>query len=251
MTISSPTTKEKVSEKPYFFSIIIPAHNEEKYISETLRHVQNLSYPKDFFEVWVIENGSNDTTFEVARKFAMENISVTSHKEKGVSRAKNFGLAKISLKSDWVIFLDADTILEKMFLHNLNEFLRKNADKNFSIGTTSVKPFENRGWYARMWMWIYDMGHKYGKTSLAIQIMNVRLKEKVHFDANLSLAEDLKFIRDLLVFGEWFYFDTDTVLTSVRRFEKFGWIKLCIKWSWDALVWKCKGDTKKEYPVIR
>jgi len=236
--------------KNYFFSIVIPAHNEEKYITETLEHIKKLEYPKNAFEAVVIENGSTDKTVEIAQKSAGENISVIVFDEKGVSKAKNFGLTKISSQSDWVVFLDADTILEKTFLRDLNEFLQKNADKNFAIGTTSVKPLENKDWYARMWMWVYDMGHKYTQTSLAIQIMNAKMLGKVQFDPGLSLAEDLKFIRDLVKFGTFFYFDTDTVLTSTRRFEKIGWVKLFVKWNWDAIVWKCKG-TKKEYPVIR
>jgi glycosyltransferase involved in cell wall biosynthesis len=236
--------------KNYFFSIVIPAHNEEKYITETLEHIKKLEYPKNAFEAVVIENGSTDKTVEVAQKSAGENISVIVFDGKGVSKAKNFGLTKISPQSDWIVFLDADTILEKTFLRDLNDFLQKNTAKNFAIGTTSVKPLENKDWYARLWMWVYDMGHKYTQTSLAIQIMNAKMIGKAQFDPGLSLAEDLKFIRDLVKFGTFFYFNTDTVLTSTRRFEKIGWVTLFVKWNWDAIVWKLKG-TKKDYPAIR
>ncbi|PMP81418.1 MAG: glycosyl transferase family 2, partial [Caldisericum exile] len=37
-----------------YFSIIIPAHNEEDYIYETLSKLENLNYPKDKFEVIVV-----------------------------------------------------------------------------------------------------------------------------------------------------------------------------------------------------
>ncbi|MEI7480153.1 MAG: glycosyltransferase, partial [bacterium] len=50
-------------------SIIIPAHNEEKYIEETLKNINNLSTDKDQFEVLVIENGSTDRTLEIANLF--------------------------------------------------------------------------------------------------------------------------------------------------------------------------------------
>lgn len=236
--------------KNYFFSIVIPAHNEEKYITETLEHIKKLEYPKNAFEAVVIENGSTDKTVEVAQKSAGENISVIVFDGKGVSKAKNFGLTKISPQTDWVVFLDADTILEKTFLHDLNEFLQKNAGKNFAIGTTSVKPLENKDWYARMWMWIYDTGHKYTQTSLAIQIMNAKMLGKAQFDPELVRAEDLKFIRDLCKFGRFFYFDTDAVLTSTRRFKKIGWFKLFFDWTYGAIMWKREG-VKNNYPVIR
>ena len=240
----------ETAPKPYFFSFIIPAHNEEKYIGKTLECINALKYLKSDFEVQVIENGSTDQTFDVAKKHAGENIEVLSNPEKGVSKAKNLGLEKLSPRSEWVIFLDADTILEEDFLSGLNDFLQKNASKNFSIGTTAIKPFENHDWYARAWFHLYDMGHKYTKTSYTVQIMNASLRSKVRFDKELALAEDLQFIKDCLLFGKFFFWNTDTVLTSTRRFDQTGWVTLFIKWNWDALVWRF-NKKKKEYPVIR
>ncbi len=237
-------------DKRNFFSIIIPAHNEEKYIAHTLEKIQGLRYPKDLLGVFVIENGSTDKTLEIAQKFSDKNITVISSQEKGVSKAKNLGLRNVSEKSDWVVFLDADTILEQTFLEDLNGFLVKNERKNFVIGTTSVKPLENTGWYARAWMHVYDFGHILTKTSLAIQIMRTKSRGGVFFDETKKLAEDLQFIQDLLLVGKFFYFPTNTVLTSTRRFETVGWMKLFIQWTWGALIYKY---TKKnhDYPVIR
>jgi glycosyltransferase involved in cell wall biosynthesis len=245
-----PETEQKSSPRPYFFSIIIPAHNEEKYIGETLDRIKKLTYPKSSFEVWVIENGSTDQTFDVAKKHADENIMVLNSPVKGVSKAKNFGMEKLSSRSEWVIFLDADTILTETFLLDLYGFLQKNADKNFVIGTTSIKPHENTGWYAKLWFRLYDIGHKYTKTSYTIQIMNASLRNKVHFDIGLALAEDLNFIKDCLPFGKFFFLDTNAVLTSTRRFDQVGWVTLFIKWNWDAIMWRI-GKRKKPYPVIR
>jgi len=236
--------------KPYFFSFVIPAHNEEKYIGRTLDYIRKLDYPKDFFEVLVIENGSADSTFKIAKTYDGKNTATIHSDERGVSRAKNLGMTKLSPKSEWVIFLDADTVLLPSFLPEINAFLRRYSGDKLVIGTTSVKPLENQDWYAKIWMHIYDIGHKYTSTSLAIQIMKTKMKEKAQFDVGLSLAEDLKFIRDLTKFGKFFYIDTDAVLTSTRRFDKIGWVTLFVKWNWDALVWKIK-KTKKEYPVIR
>ena len=242
-------------QKLYFFSIIIPAHNEEKYVGETLEKIKKLKYPKTAFEVWVIENGSTDSTFDVAKKHTNEgeNIMVLSSPEKGVSKAKNFGLSKISSGSEWVIFLDADVILEENFLVDLNDFLRKNSDKKMVIGTTEILPSGNTGWYAKAWYKFYDFGHKNTKTSYAIQIMNSSLKNKIQFDTTLTLAEDLKFFKDALFFGKFFFFKTKTVLASTRRFEEVGWFKLFFIWNWDALIWRLsdKKTQKKEYKVIR
>jgi glycosyltransferase involved in cell wall biosynthesis len=236
--------------KPYFFSIIIPAHNEEKYIGATLKHVKNLNYPKEFFETLVIENGSNDRTYEVAKKFDDKNIRTMSVALKGVSKAKNFALGVICANSDWIVYLDADTHLKPSFLDDLAEFLRKNEKRNFAIGTTAVKPIENNKLYARLWFYLYNWGHKATNTSYAIQIARASLKNKARFDEGITLAEDLKYIKDLLPYGNFFYFNTDTVATSTRRFDAVGWNLQFIKWNWDALMFKLFKKAP-EYPVIR
>ncbi|MGV8044259.1 glycosyltransferase [Mycobacterium kansasii] len=79
-----------------FFSIIIPAHNEEKYIAATLEHAANLSYPTGSFEVIVVENGSSDRTFDVAKRFEGGNIRILKNEKAGVSAAKNFGIDRLS-----------------------------------------------------------------------------------------------------------------------------------------------------------
>ena len=106
-----------------FFSIIVPAHNEESYIERTLTRLQQLNYPAARFETLVIENGSSDRTFELAKRFESPNMHVLQS-GKGVSRAKNAGIDHLAPQSDWVVFLDADTVLEKEFLNELDVFLR-------------------------------------------------------------------------------------------------------------------------------
>jgi len=43
-----------------FFSIVIPAHNEAGYIDHTLRSLKTIAYPKDRYEVIIVENGFNE-----------------------------------------------------------------------------------------------------------------------------------------------------------------------------------------------
>ncbi len=231
-------------------SIIIPAHNEAKYISQTLNIIKRIIYPENSFEVIIVENGSDDETYKIASKFSGNNIKVFHLESKGVSKAKNFGLNNISKKSEWTIFLDADTVVGPNFLTELDLFLSKNKDKNFAIGTTEIMPLENKSWYAMMWMKFYNIGHKYTKTSFAIQIMKSSLRDKVKFDEKLSLAEDLQFIKDCLKFGNFFFLNTKNVFTSTRRFEKIGWINLFIKWNYDALMWRLR-KISSDYLVIR
>ena len=59
-------------------SIIIPAHNEEKYIGRCIRSLLNLKYPKDDFEIIVINDFSNDHTDRVLETFKNELIVINN-----------------------------------------------------------------------------------------------------------------------------------------------------------------------------
>ena len=88
-------------------SIIIPAHNEERLIGDTLRAV--LADGIADLEVIVIPNGCRDRTAEVARSFAPA-VTVVEVAEGGKTNALNRGEAVA--KSFPRVFLDGDIVLE-------------------------------------------------------------------------------------------------------------------------------------------
>jgi len=54
-----------MSDEVLFFSIVIPAYNEENYIGKTLSALKELDYPPDRVEVIIVDNGSTDQTESV------------------------------------------------------------------------------------------------------------------------------------------------------------------------------------------
>ncbi len=224
-----------MDEHYLFFSIIIPAHNEERIIAATLEHLLKLNYPLEKYEVIVVENGSKDRTYETARKFEGPIIKVFTNSIKGVSVAKNTGVEKSNQNTDWVIFLDADTMIQEKFLTNLNTFLNERRNENYVVGTSEIKPL-SKDLIAKFWFMFYDIGHHLTKTSYALQIIKYSLLNNVHFDEHLVVGEDLKLIRDVLHYGKFFYFPTKDVYTSTRRFEQEGWLKIFFSWVFVALL---------------
>jgi len=60
-----------------FLSIIIPAHNEESRLPDTLEQVFHFLQKQSFdSEVLVVENGSTDDTFNVAQQFAAKHVQL-------------------------------------------------------------------------------------------------------------------------------------------------------------------------------
>ncbi|PMP84184.1 MAG: hypothetical protein C0175_00470, partial [Caldisericum exile] len=67
-------------------------------------------------------------------------------------------------------------------------------------------------------------------------------------DESLTFNEDLTLIKKAKKFGKFYYFWTDKVYTSTRRFDKVGYMKQFIIWVW----WNIIPERRKiKYPVIR
>jgi len=85
------------------FSVIIPAYNSAATLTRAVESVFAQSWPAQ--EIIVIDDGSNDNTLQVARKFG-DKVRVIHQPNCGVSIARNRGVKAAT--GDWLAFLDAD-----------------------------------------------------------------------------------------------------------------------------------------------
>lgn len=98
-------------------SIICPSYNKEKYISETINSVINQVYAN--WELLIIDDKSTDQTSEIVNQFVNQDQRIKffiNSKNKGANFNRNYGLNKAT--GDYIIFLDADDILNKDCLNN-------------------------------------------------------------------------------------------------------------------------------------
>ena len=51
------------------FSIIIPAYNSEKFISNCIKSVLNQNFSKINYEIIVVNDGSKDKTLNICKNF--------------------------------------------------------------------------------------------------------------------------------------------------------------------------------------
>lgn len=88
-----------------FFSTIIPTHNRQELIGETLASV--LSQEFDDQEIIVVDNGSTDDTVGVVRRHG-DRIRILTEPQKGPAFARNRGIAAAT--GEYVCFLDSDDV---------------------------------------------------------------------------------------------------------------------------------------------
>ncbi|MHB8810177.1 MAG: glycosyltransferase [Desulfobulbaceae bacterium] len=237
----------------HFFSIIVPAHNEEAELPATLQCLLSQNYPGHRFEIIIVENGSTDATLRIALAARDEHTGgrvMVLQSERGVSRAKNVGLTILAPESDWVVFCDADTRLGPHFLHHLNTWLNRHGGADLSVGTCAVRPQPAGSLYGRAWFAYYDLVHRLGKSSFAIQIARTAIARGILFREDLHFAEDLLFIRECRRYGRFFFVPTDQASTSTRRFETRGYLRQGLRWLYQALL-PLRLKMNQPYDVIR
>jgi cellulose synthase/poly-beta-1,6-N-acetylglucosamine synthase-like glycosyltransferase len=108
-----------------FYSIVVAAKNEEKTIGRLLDSLTHLYYPTDKLEVIVVEDGSNDATFEICQKYAdkYDYIQVLQkHESNGKPSALNFGLQQT--RGDLIAIFDADNVPAKDSLLNSIKYFK-------------------------------------------------------------------------------------------------------------------------------
>lgn len=92
---------------PPLVSIIIPCHNAGAWLAETLASALAQTWAGK--EIIVVDDGSQDASLAVARRFAARGVRVVSQPNRGASAARNHGL-KLA-RGDYIQFLDADDLL--------------------------------------------------------------------------------------------------------------------------------------------
>ena len=111
-------------------SVIIPCYNGEKFLSEAIESVLAQSYPN--WECILINDGSNDSTEQISKKYAAADSRITYiyQKNQGPTAARNKGIAVA--KGKFIQLLDQDDIIKpEKFVFQLDTF-NKNSDADIA-----------------------------------------------------------------------------------------------------------------------
>lgn len=106
-----------------FLSIILPCHNAEKNIKDSIESVINQTC--DDWELIVIDDGSTDRTPKILNTYANhERIKIISlDVNKGVSAARNLGLCEAN--AQYIGFLDSDDSFKVNFVEEMKETISR------------------------------------------------------------------------------------------------------------------------------
>lgn len=214
------------------YSIIVPCHNEEKFVSKILQNLNNINYEKEKYEIILVDNASTDKTcikiWEFLCKNKSKNLKIVHENHKGVSTARNSG-AYIA-RGEYCIFLDADNIVDESFLNNID----KKFTKNVVCSSIKTMPFDG-GIIIYIFFWIIDLikrlsGRAFGKSIINSKVFNLIGK----FNENIVLGENVEIFIKLKKFckenKKKMEYINNPIFCSSRRFYKENKFKLLYSW---------------------
>ncbi len=91
-------------------SVIIPFHDEERWVSRKLEDTLSWDYPRDRLEVIAVSDGSTDRTNEILNAYKDRVRVVLYHPRRGKPTALNAGVAEA--RGEILVFTDANVLLE-------------------------------------------------------------------------------------------------------------------------------------------
>jgi cellulose synthase/poly-beta-1,6-N-acetylglucosamine synthase-like glycosyltransferase len=97
-----------------FVTVVVPVRNGERTIGDNLASVIRSDYPRDRYEVLVVDNASTDRTAAIVRRYPVRYVREA---RRGPSAARNRGIEES--RGEVVAFIDADCIATTRWLREL------------------------------------------------------------------------------------------------------------------------------------
>lgn len=211
-----------------FFSIIIPALNEAKYLPHLLEDLASQTYLD--FEVIVVDGHSIDDTVRLAQGYASQlpDLQIIYSKRRHVCTQRNLGADHA--KADWLIFMDADNRLPPYFLQGIKYRLESESvdiatcwlqsdrstpkDKSLALALNIATDLMTRA-------------HKVGPMEALFIVTQPVFQAVGGFDETINLSEGIAFLKQAHALNYKFTIFKDPVYTySFRRLRKYGALNL-------------------------
>lgn len=110
-------------------SVVVPVKNEEKNLPKCLDLL------KEFDEVIVVDSNSTDHTPDIVKEYDRQLVTFTWNGQ--FPKKRNWTLRNVSLKYDWVLFLDADEFVTDSFKQELAKAIQSTDCVGFWIDFTN------------------------------------------------------------------------------------------------------------------
>ena len=223
----------------------MPTYNEERYIEKCLNSIANQAYDRSKFEIVVSDSCSTDKTADIARSRADQ--FVTSDK-RGIAHGRNLGAQHAS--GQFLVFVDADVILDTEFL---NEIRRSFRDEKVVAVTGVPSPMDGK----LLQRWTYQCTYLIVRAFNAAKLpfypgICVAYRRDVFqkcggFREDFGIVEDLDLTKRVSRYGRCVVNLKAKALVSTRRLDRFAFSTVMFH-IYSDLRYLLTGTASKFYP---
>lgn len=189
--------------------IIVVTYNSTDYIGDCFSSLQNITYPKDFYDVLMVDNASTDDTVEIAKKFSGIKI-IQNSKNLGFAAGNNVGFEyAVENDFDYVYLLNADTEVELDFLEKV--ILLAQTDASIAAVQSKLLLFDDKTKVNSIGNEIHYLGFAYAGGHKT-EDKDIQVKE-ITYPSGAAVLLDMKKLQEVGYFNpEFFMYHEDTDL---------------------------------------
>jgi glycosyltransferase involved in cell wall biosynthesis len=210
-------------------SVVIPAHNEEQFLEQTLKNILEQDYPD--FEVVVVDNASSDRTADIVKQFPVRYVF---EQNKGILHAREAG--RKAATGEIVVQMDADCLPDRLWLSRGARLFTSEKivavsgpyyfhDGDFILRTTSFYLQKIGYSIAHFFLHLFGTGAIIigGNTFIRASALE---KAGGYNTSILFYGEDTDTVQRLIKQGDIVFSPSLVMKTSARRFKNHGTIKI-------------------------
>lgn len=230
------------------FCVLIPAHNEELYISRLLESLKQQKYPMTLFNIFVIADNCKDRTAEIAGEYKVNIINREDIVKIGKGYALKYALERVEIgRFDAVFIIDADSVVQDELLLELNSMISRGEN---AIQCYNGVENPDTSWFTRL----LDVSRTIGneiihpakqKVGLSSYLMgngmcfSTRLLQEVGWDA-FTVGEDWEYYARLIKDGRTVSFAKRARVYHQESFSLRQATSQRLRWSSGrfAIAWK-------------
>ena len=162
--------RDRISVEKHSFALIVAAHNEEKVIAQLVESLNELKYPRNLFDVFVVADNCDDKTAQRAKAAGANVIERFDMTKRGKGYAMEYAfdhLFAMEKKYEYICVFDADNIVKNDFLLHMNNKINE--------GYRAVQGYldsknPNDSWLTfsySFWYWINNRVSQLARSNLA------------------------------------------------------------------------------------
>lgn len=222
-------------------SIVVPVYNSEKTLEGCLGSILKQDYPRDKYEIVVVDDGSTDGTYVIAEKLADRVIKHSGNLGLACARKSGMSIAK----GEIIVNTDSDILVKSDTLSKIATYLMRHEEVSAVTGILS-KEHPNRNFFSQ-YKNLY-MNYIFNKlpervTFLYGSIHALRKEAAQLYDPSFDIGEDTAFGQALVSRGKSVVFLRDLEVVHLKKYSLFSFVKndFLIPFYWTKIFLRSKS----------